>query len=83
MTPIQARAARAILKVGVRDVAAKTGVTPNTVSRTEAEAAQSGRGPNAATIAVLKAWYETQGIQFLDEGDVANGVGVVLVQSNG
>ncbi len=79
MTPAQARAARAILKVGVREVATQTGVTPNTVSRTEAQTPQSVRGPNTATIAVLKAWYESQGIQFLDAGDTANGVGVVLV----
>ncbi len=83
MTPVQARAARAILKVGVREVARHTGVTPNTVSRTESETPQSGRGPNAATISTVKAWYEAQGIQFLDEGDTANGVGVVLGKPDG
>lgn len=76
MSPEQARAARAILKIGVRDVAEATGVTPNTVSRIESPPVDGKRGPQASTIMALATWYQSQGIVFLDEGDEATGAGV-------
>ncbi|WP_306114203.1 MULTISPECIES: helix-turn-helix transcriptional regulator [unclassified Roseovarius] len=74
MTPEQARAARAMLKVGVRDVAEATGVTPNTVSRIEAAADPDKRGPQASTIAVIEAWYVSQGLEFIPENGGGPGV---------
>ena len=74
MAPEQARAARAMLKVGVRDVAEATGVTPNTVSRIEASTDPSKRGPQASTVAVIKTWYENQGLEFIPENGGGPGV---------
>jgi len=78
VTPEQARGARAMLKVGVREVSNAVGVTPNTVSRIEARSDPSKRGPQTSTITVLQSWYESQGIQFIENGDTALGNGVVL-----
>ncbi len=74
MTPEQARAARAILRVGVRDVAEATGVTPNTVSRIEAPTENGKRGPQASTIAAIRSWYETKNIEFIAENGGGPGV---------
>jgi transcriptional regulator with XRE-family HTH domain len=77
MTPSQARAARAMLKLGVREVADLAKVTPNTVSRVEQD--DSGpRGPQAVTVDAIRRVYEAAGIEFLDNGDVATGPGVAL-----
>jgi transcriptional regulator with XRE-family HTH domain len=58
MTPSQARAARAMLKLGVREVADLAKVTPNTVSRVEQD--DSGpRGPQAVTVDAIRRVYET------------------------
>ena len=78
MNPDQARAARAVLKVGVREVAEATGVTPNTVSRIENPKEDTKRGPQPTTISAIKHWYEEKGIQFLESGDTANGPGIAL-----
>ncbi len=72
MTPRQARAARAILKLGVREVAELAKVTPNTVSRVEQDD-MGPRGPQAVTVEAIKRVYETKGIIFLDAGDVTSG----------
>ena len=74
MTPEQARAARAILRVGVRDVAEATGVSPNTVSRIEAPIETGKRGPQSTTVSVIKAWFESQGIVFISENGGGAGV---------
>ena len=81
MTPEQARAARSILRIGVREVSEATGVTPNTVSRLENPNPDSVRGAQASTISAVKNWYETQGVSFLSEGDIATGAGVSLKES--
>ena len=78
MNAEQARAARSILKLGVREVGEATGVTPNTVSRIEAPTPEGKRGPQASTVYALRTWYEAQGIQFLDASDTAQGPGVAL-----
>lgn len=75
LTPEQARAARAFLKIGVREVGEKVGVMPNTVSRIESPDPKAKRGPQRTTITALKHWYETQGIEFL-EGDESGGPGI-------
>lgn len=76
MTPEQARAARALLKVGVREVAEATNVTPNTISRIESSTGDDKRGPHASTIKAIRTWYESKGISFIEEFDTATGPGV-------
>lgn len=80
MTPAQARAARSILKLGVREVADLAKVTPNTVSRVEQDDA-GPRGPQSVTVEAIKRVYEAAGVVFLDIGDIADGPGVALKSS--
>jgi transcriptional regulator with XRE-family HTH domain len=68
----QARAARAILKLGVREVAELAKVTANTVSRVEQDEA-GPRGPQPVTINAIKRVYEDHGIIFFDEGSAPDG----------
>ena len=77
MTPGQARAARALLKLGVRDVAELAKVTPNTVSRVEQDEA-GPRGPQPVTIEAIKRAYENAGVQFIPEN--GGGAGVRLAK---
>lgn len=72
MKPMQARAARAILQLGVREVAKLADVTPNTVSRVEQEDI-GVRGPNPVTVHAIRRVYEEQGIVFLGEGETTSG----------
>lgn len=74
MSPEQARAARAMLRIGVRDVASSVGVTPNTVSRIEAPIEDGKRGPQSSTVSAIKAWYEAAGIEFIAENGGGAGV---------
>lgn len=72
MTPGQARAARALLKLGVREVAQLAKVTPNTVSRVEQD--ETGpRGPQAVTVEAIRRVYEAAGVTFLGTNDTTNG----------
>ncbi|WP_245484162.1 helix-turn-helix transcriptional regulator [Rhizobium ruizarguesonis] len=72
MNPSQARAARAMLKLGVREVAELAKVTANTVSRVEQD--DTGpRGPQPVTIDAIKRVYEERGIIFFEEGNAPNG----------
>lgn len=80
MTPTQARAARAILKLGVREVAELANVTPNTVSRVEQDDA-GPRGPQPITIDAIRRVYEARGIVFLSDGAVSTGPGVSMKSS--
>lgn len=64
MNADQARMARALLKMGVRDVAALAQVTPNTVSRIE-----NGSDAKVSTIEAIKAVYEARGIVFVAVGE--------------
>jgi transcriptional regulator with XRE-family HTH domain len=69
MFSFQARAARAILKLGVRDVAQAIGVTPNTVSRFESGAADDKDWrPHRLTERALQEFYEAQGLEFPPHG---------------
>jgi hypothetical protein len=77
----QARAARAILKLGVREVAELAKVTANTVSRVEQDEA-GPRGPQPVTVEAIKRVYEARGIVFFDEGPAPHGgPGVRLAKS--
>lgn len=80
MTPGQARAARALLKLGVREVADMAKITPNTVSRIEQDNA-GPRGPQPVTIEAIRRVYETAGVQFIPEN--GGGAGVRLAKPKG
>jgi hypothetical protein len=73
MTPSQARAARAGLKLTMGEVAAGAGVTPNTVQRLEVPP-ENGRGANTATVAAVRDFYEKSGVTFLDADERGPGV---------
>ena len=77
MTPAQARAARALLKLGVREVAVLAKVTPNTVSRVEQDDV-GPRGPQPVTIDAIRRVYEGAGVQFIPEN--GGGAGVRLAK---
>lgn len=72
MNPAQARTARAMLKLGVREVAKLAKVTANTVSRVEQDDI-GPRGPQPVTIEAIKRVYKARGIIFLDEGASPSG----------
>lgn len=63
MNSDQARMARALLQLGVRDVAAKAGVTPNTISRIE-----NGGDAKASTLEAVRSVYIAAGVQFIQPG---------------
>tara|TARA_R110002126_G_scaffold222375_1_gene367560 strand:- start:512 stop:760 length:249 start_codon:yes stop_codon:yes gene_type:complete len=74
MTPEQLKMARAMTKMGVRDLAKAADVAPATITRLE-----TGKGGiNMRSSDALRAVLETQGVQFLDTGDVARGPGVAV-----
>jgi len=60
----QARMARAGMGIGLRVVAEKIGVTPNTISRLE-----NGSDPKVSTVNVLRQFYEGNGISFGQDGE--------------
>lgn len=66
MNAEQARMARALLQMGVRDVAAAAEVTPNTISRIE-----NGSDAKQSTIEAIRAVYEGMGVRFVSAGDTA------------
>lgn len=72
MNSTQARAARAILKHGVREIAELAKVTANTVSRVEQDEA-GPRGPQPVTVEAIRRMCEARGIVFFDEGPAPNG----------
>lgn len=74
MTPEQLRMARNALRLGTRELAEMAGVSFTTINRFET--GKSGMQHSSAE-AIRKA-LETCGIQFLDDGDTANGKGVAL-----
>lgn len=63
MNADQARMARALSKLSVREVAAKAKVTPNTVSRIE-----NGGDAKTSTVQAMRAVYESIGIVFVEAG---------------
>lgn len=66
MIAVQMRMARAALGWGVRDLAAKAGVTANTVTRIE-----NGADAKQSTIDALRTALEAAGVEFI----AANGGG--------
>ena len=72
ITRLQVRLARVALGWGVRDLANKAGVSPNTVSRFE-----NGAGARVDTLAHLQDVLERAGIVFVAADEVA-GPGIRL-----
>lgn len=73
MNAEQCKMARAGTGLGVRDLAKLAKVSPDTVARLE-----RGETLRESTIAALRTALETQGVQFLEGGQVAAGTGVAL-----
>ena len=76
MTGEQIRAARGLLKWSARQLATSSGIGWATIQRLE-----SKDGPLAGyadTHGAIRSALEAQGIQFLDNGQVAEGPGVAL-----
>ena len=72
MFSMQCRMARAALGLGVRELAAMTGMSTQTISRLEA-----GQELRQATIAAIRATLEQQGVTFIDQTK-DHGPGVML-----
>lgn len=69
MKPIQIRMARAALGWGVRDLAEKSGITANTVTRIE-----NGADAKQSTIDAIKSAFEAAGVVFIPENGEGPGV---------
>ncbi|MGU3492910.1 helix-turn-helix domain-containing protein [Xanthobacteraceae bacterium A53D] len=65
--------ARVALGWGVRELAEKAGITANTVTRIE-----NGADAKQSTVTAIRVALEAAGVQFIEEGGVAGGPGVVL-----
>lgn len=74
MLAIQCRMARAALGLGVRDLAEKAGVSPDTISRLE-----RGEELKERTVAAIRAALEAAGVEFIAEN--GGGAGVRLKKS--
>ncbi|MET3991630.1 transcriptional regulator with XRE-family HTH domain [Bradyrhizobium sp. S3.9.2] len=68
VTSAQIRAARGLLNWTVRDLAERSGVHRNTVSRVETDATAPGH-----SIAAIRAALESAGVIFLDDGQSLDG----------
>lgn len=68
MNAVQMRMARAAVGWGVRELAEKSGVTANTVTRIE-----NGSDAKASTLAAIQAAFEAAGVVFLAPGEVKDG----------
>lgn len=72
VTSAQIRMARAALQWSVRDLAERSGVHRNTITRIEA-----GSGAHGPTLAALKQAFEAAGIEFIPENGGGSGVRLV------
>ncbi len=77
MTPIQLKMARAASKLSVRELAARAGVTANTVTRIE-NGADAKQSTLDALQRVLEEW-----VIFLSEGETTSGGPGVRLRKNG
>lgn len=73
MNPTQCKVARVALGLGVRDLASLAKVAPGTISRFEA-----GEELKERTVDDIRNALEAAGVTFLENGDLAPGVGVAL-----
>ena len=72
ITGIQIRAARAVLRWSIKDLAAKSGVSVPTIFRLEQE--DGIPSSRSHTLADLKATFETAGIEFIGTPEDRPGV---------
>ena len=72
MTPKQFKMAKSALSLSNPDLAEMTGLHRNTLNKLD-----KGEG-KASTVQLVRLTLEAQGIQFLDQGDSADGPGVAL-----
>lgn len=72
MSPEQFKMAKAALGLSNPDLAEKTGLHRNTLNKLD-----KGEG-KASTVQHVRLVLESKGIQFLDEGGVARGLGVAI-----
>ncbi|SMR82254.1 hypothetical protein SAMN04488030_2601 [Aliiroseovarius halocynthiae] len=80
MTGEQIRAARSLLGWTANDLAAESGISYPTVQRLDSTQGKlSGRH---GTIEAIRGALVANGIQFLESGDTANGLGVALKQTD-
>lgn len=63
INPAQCRAARAMLRLGIRDLAKKAKLSPSTVSLFEAEKS----APTLATLRAIQRVLEEAGLEFLND----------------
>lgn len=75
MNAVQCKMARAALGLGVRDLAKLATVSVDTISRLE-----RGEELMPRTVSAIRTALEAAGVTFLDNGDVATGLGVALRQ---
>ena len=76
MKAAQIRMARAALQWGVRDLAAKSGITANTITRIE-----NGSDAKASTLDALRRALQEGGVIFIEEN--GGGAGVRLRKPSG
>lgn len=69
MNPTQCKMARVATGLGIRELAALAGVSPNTISRLE-----RGEDLKDATIAAIRAALERAGVEFIAENGGGAGV---------
>jgi transcriptional regulator with XRE-family HTH domain len=69
LLPIQCKMARTALGLGVRDIAERAGVSPNTIARLE-----RGEEMRVATVAAIRAALEAAGVIFVEENGEGPGV---------
>jgi len=73
MLPVQSKMARAALGLGVRELGAAAGVSPDTIVRFE-----KGEALQARTVAAIRAAFEAAGVVFIAEN--GGGAGVRLAR---
>ena len=76
MIPMQCKLARTALGLGVRELAQKVGVSPDTIARFE-----RGETLKAATVESIRSALEAQGIAFIPEN--GGGAGIRVPRSAG
>jgi transcriptional regulator with XRE-family HTH domain len=74
--PEQIRMARGALKLGVRELAEKTGLTANTISRVE-----NGAESMASTLEKIQRALEAAGVEFIPENGGGAGVRLAKVKA--
>lgn len=75
MLPVQCKMARTALGLGIRDLAARAKVSPDTIARFE-----RGEALKQRTIESIRAALHADGIEFI-AADAAGGIGVRLRKS--